>query len=232
MSHAILIRDVATGRLENAADYLHGLHDYDDEIVVPHETGQKEGVAPDALSMLLSDRPKCEIDPSCLNRHVFDDPFDRFTQLERTRSDKYAQMAWERGLWSDPADDWYNDERYFTARSVLAVGISFDPFADHCPSRRHEFADAEACYEFEDPEDEETMLEEFEEPDEEPAMPCQHGCDRTKRGTLGWWEIDNKDHRTWMNRRRSTGLSRAPKWQQRAGGRRQARQSIKHLAAE
>ena len=72
----------------------------------------------------------------------------------------------------------------------------------------------------------------FLELEEEPVTPCQSGAGRTQRGTLGWWELDNKDHRTWINRRRSTGLSRAPKWQQQAGGRRKALQSIRHLPVE
>ena len=63
-------------------------------------------------------------------------------------------------------------------------------------------------------------------------VPGFYGVNRTKVGQIGWWDIDNKDHKTWMNRRRSTGLSRAPKWQQFAGGRKPARRSIKTLPIE
>jgi hypothetical protein len=64
------------------------------------------------------------------------------------------------------------------------------------------------------------------------STPSFHGVNRVKIGQIGWWDIDNKDHKTWANRRRSTGLSRAPKWHQFAGGRKLARCSIKTLPVE
>lgn len=68
-----------------------------------------------------------------------------------------------------------------------------------------------------------------DQPETELAMPSQSGQNRTNHGTFSWWDDGSwKDCNSCNGRRRHKGPKRAPKWQQFAGGRRQAQQSIRH----
>jgi len=56
----------------------------------------------------------------------------------------------------------------------------------------------------------------------------QQGCRQVT--ALPWWVIDDKEHKTWMGRRRGKGICRAPKWQKFAGGGRKARLTLRILS--
>ncbi len=60
-----------------------------------------------------------------------------------------------------------------------------------------------------------------------PSNSRQYGCIGANRGKTPWEVIDEKEHKTWMNRRRGKGRQRAPDWQQKAGWRRKVRQAVR-----
>lgn len=196
MTHAIMIRDITDGTFRSATEYFAGTEGFEDEIVEPYETDALyTGVSRDSLAQLV--REGCDfpfddgsdhyVDPDFLGSGSDWDPFLEFVARENGRRDKYARMAMrarpefdifdDHGFhtggvlavdcWGNPEDDWYDDDRFYSDRSVLAVGLTYD--------MRHEF---EVLPEDEDDVVDYEALAEQLGFEEELAVSCQCGSSR------------------------------------------------------
>ena len=137
---------------------------------------------------------------------------DYFFDSDPHHYDKYAEMA---ARYDVEEDDDYTTVDDYVENEVVVCTLNGEEISP---------ADAEDIFYG-------MMFDNYTVPTGQ-SVPSFYGVNRTRVGQITWWDVDHKDHKTWVNRRRGTGIDRAPKWQKVAGGRKKARQSIKTLPIE